>query len=242
MKKIFLTMTVITLMICCVHAVRIHDPEGMGETPQKTIVASEELKRDSIHVPSPDEVVLSECSLANEIAVISQLVIFSELSEKEINECGQAVIYVEMRYLGCKDAPELIIGDYDVSYYDAEKNKIYFSVNENINTYQEYIHRLLHLSYHVYEYQQIGMYESLQSCSDQYDDLLVLMDAEYWTREKSSYTGCSKENESLWLEKDSEKYAMSDLWEYIDAIETYWKETNPKGVFDLMIEGEVTTL
>ena len=135
-RGIILTMATIAFLACCVQAVRL-DYVGKEELlGQQTFVASEELRLESIEVPKPEDVVLSECSLANETAVISQLVLSSELSEEDIQKCGQAVVYIEMRYLGCKDAPELVNGDCEVSYYDVEENKIYFSVNEHIDDYQ----------------------------------------------------------------------------------------------------------
>lgn len=241
-RGIILIMATIAFLACCVQAVRL-DYVGKEELlGQQTFVASEGLRLESIEVPKPEDVVLSECSLANETAVISQLVLSSELSEEDIQKCGQAVVYIEMRYLGCKDAPELVNGDYEVSYYDVEENKIYFSVNEHIDDYKEYIQRVLHLCYHVYQYQQIAMYEELHSSGNQYDDLRVMLDAKYWAREKGSYSGCDEDNSDLWMEKDSKKYALSSLSEYINAINNYWEGTEPKDVFDTITDEEIITL
>lgn len=240
-RDIIMTMATIALMTCFVQLVvqvfvRDYIEGKVHVNTQKAFVAAEELRLDSIEVPSPKDVVLSECSLSNETAVISQLAFSSELSEEEIIKCGQAVVYVEMRYLGCKDAPELVNDDCEVSYYDAKENKIYFSENEDISGYQEYIFRVVHLAYHAYQYQQIAMYEELHASGNQYDNLLVLTDAKYWTEEKDNYTGCSKENSNLWMEMDSEKYALSSLSEYIDVINDYWEGSEPEDIIGTFTE------
>ena len=83
-RGIILIMATIAFLACCVQAVRL-DYVGKEELlGQQTFVASEGLRLESIEVPKPEDVVLSECSLANETAVISQLVLSSELSEEDI--------------------------------------------------------------------------------------------------------------------------------------------------------------
>ena len=86
------------------------------------------------------------------------------------------------------------------------------------------------------------MYEELHSFGNQYDDLRVLLDAKYWAREKGSYSSCYEDNSDLWMEKDSEKYALRTLRDYVNAINNYWEGTEPENIFDTIAEEELTTL
>lgn len=128
-----------------------------------------------------------------------------------------------MRYLGCQQAPVLEIGDYKCSYYDVNSNKIYISREEKIKDYKSYISKILHLSHHVYEYEQIELLQKLRKEENAYANLLLFTEAIQWEEDSDKYTGCNKKCKNLYMESSAEAYAVLSYQEYLDCINEYWR-------------------
>lgn len=128
-----------------------------------------------------------------------------------------------MRYLGCQQAPVLEIGDYECSYYDVNSNKMYISREEKIKDYKSYISKILHLSHHVYEYEQIELLQKLRKEENAYANLLLFEEAIQWEEDSDKYTGCNKKSKNLYMERSAEAYAVLSYQEYLDCINEYWR-------------------
>ena len=222
-KKIGAILSVLAFVLCFIQAIKVDLIErNMKSNNATEMQVFDTLKIKNIVIEDPENVNLEEYSLANKAPIIAQIINSKELDENTIEDIGQAIVYVEMRYLGCSNPPWFKIGDYSYSYYDVEDNVIYLSEKEKMTEYKDFIKKILHLCHHVYQYKQMEMFELLEATNEDYDKLLLMLDVRYWYEEKEFYTGCIKECEELWMEKDAEKYARTDFMEYVEAIEHYW--------------------
>lgn len=217
-KKVLALSVAIMLFIgCCVQAVREDIMQPRVDYSAVSVDLSYLILED-ISVPDTDAVIISDCSLANETAVIAQVVRGSELTDEQFQQCGQAVVYVETRYLGLCEVPTFILAENGDSYYDPADNSVHLS-KDGIDDWYEFVESIIHITYHAYEKEQMQMYRSID---DQYKNLLVFEDAQYWSEEEGKYSVCGKKSEELWVEKDAIKYADSNLVEYAQAICEYW--------------------
>lgn len=216
-KIIALGLAGILFVGCCVQGVRkdILKSESTGNMSHEDL---SDLVLENINVQDIDTVNLADCSLKKETAVIAQLVREDELSDEEIRKCGQAVVYVESRYLGIKEPPVLIINEDETSYYKSEDNTIYLS-KKDIEKWTDYVEEIVHVNYHAYEREQIAMYHSLD---EEYKGLKVFWDAQSWSKEQEKYSRCGKTSENLWIEKDAIQYSKSGKSDYIRAVCEYW--------------------
>lgn len=226
-RKIVCAVSLIAFVFCLMHAVKEEEKVFAYSNyfEANNCTENNELKIENINVPGPDEIVnLMDYSLENMTPIIAQIV-RSDLSDEDIQNISQAIIYVETRYLQGYGAPSLKIGDFESSRYESYTNTIYVSKDKTIRNYKDYIKMLLHLSYHSYEYQQIEALKKLQEqCGKEkdYSKLLIFEEICQWEKEAVMYTGCKLECQELWLEKSAEKYALSSCQEYLTAIDNYW--------------------
>lgn len=219
-KKKILALGIATLLFvgCCVQGIR---EDIMKHSSEKTMVTEDlsYLILNEISVPDVSEVDLDECNLANETAIISQLVRGSSLSEQELQQCGQAITYVESRYLGITDAPVFKLMEDGTSYYSFDENMIYMS-SDSITNWSDYIREAIHLTYHAYEKQQMEMYASI---GDEYKKMKLFWDAKSWCKEQNKYSACDEKSyKSLWIERDAVEYARDSQAEYVSAVYDYW--------------------
>lgn len=217
-KKLFaLGLATVMFIGCCVQAVK----QDIMKPVMNNKTVSEDLSYlvlSDIDVPDVDSVELIECNLANETAVIAQLVRGSELTNEQFQECGQAVTYVEARYLGLSKSPKFLLEEEGDSYYDSENDEIHFS-KDGIDNWCDFISEVIHLTYHAYEKEQMVMFSAVD---DKYKDLRVFIDAQSWSEEMDKYSVCGKQSEELWIEKDAVHYAQLNMKDYMQAICEYW--------------------
>lgn len=239
-KLLALCLAMVMFVGCCVQAVK----KDIMKPMKNNTVLFEDLSYlvlNDIDVPDVDSVELIECNLANETAVIAQLVRGSELTDEQFQECGQAVTYVEARYLGLSKSPKFFLEEEGDSYYDSESDEIHLSKN-GIDNWYSFINEVIHLTYHAYEKEQMVIYSAID---DKYKDLRVFVDAQSWIEETAKYSVCGKQSEELWIEKDAVHYAQSNMKDYMQAIGEYWHYSdtylNPEGSKENEIEEALIT-
>ena len=216
-KLLALCLAMVMFVGCCVQALK----KDIMKPMKNNTVASEDLSYlvlNDIDVPDVDSVELIECNLANETAVIAQLVRGSGLTDEQFQECGQAVTYVEARYLGLSKSPKFLLEEEGDSYYDLENDEIHLS-KDGIDNWCDFISEVIHLTYHAYEKEQMVMFSAID---EKYKDLRVFIDAQSWSEETDKYSVCGKQSEELWIEKDAVHYAQSNMKDYTQAICEYW--------------------
>ena len=235
-KKKLLALGLATVMFigCCVQAVK----KDIMKPVMNNKTVSEDLSYlvvNDISVPDVDSVNLIECSLANETAVIAQLVRGSELTDEQLQQCGQAVTYVEARYLGLRKSPEFLLDEEGDSYYDSDNSEIHLS-KDGIDSWYDFVGAVIHMTYHAYEMEQMVMYGAID---DKYKDLRIFVDAQSWSEEANKYSVCGKESEKLWIEKDAVYYTQLNLKDYTHAICEYWHYSDAYLNLDSTKENEI---
>lgn len=218
-RKVLQSVCFIACFLCTVLAVNEEVIVYKNRTEAKTMLYKNFLKLDDMKLELP----LEECTLKNSTPIIAQVVRGSELSIEEVTDISKAVVNVEMRYLGCADVPRVEIDNYESSFYNWKENKICISQKTVFNDYEQYLRLMLHMSYHVYQREQIEAVQVLRMTNPDYTRLRILMDAVEWESELKLYTDCELHERNLKMVKDAEEYAAS-YTEYLEAIESYWEQ------------------